>query len=139
MRSPVVVTNTASVIEADLLVGRLRSQGIDAVARTNLDRTTYGGLGGAMVLVGADQQMEAELELILLGSGIRAEDEPWFALDVEDGEVLSVADEDRECDSGPLRAGHRTWVRACGYVTLVAMSVATLVPSVGVIWHALTG
>lgn len=135
MRTPVVVTNTASVTEADLLVGRLRSQGIEAVARTNLDRTTYAGLGGAVVLVDSDQRMEAELELILLTSGVVIDDDPAFddepAFD-DDGAFQE------ECGShGSI--GQRSWVRVCGYVALAAMAVGTVVPSVAVIWRAMFG
>lgn len=139
MRSPVVVTSTASVIEADLLVGRLRSQGIEAVARTNLDRTTYGGLGGAVVLVGADQRIEAELELILLSSGLQiGHDGGLDPLSGEDGSSRAVSDEPAHEDD-PARRGPRGWVRVCGYLTLAAMVVGTLVPSAAVIWHALFG
>jgi hypothetical protein len=135
VRSPVIVTNTASVTEADLLVGRLRSQGIDAVARTNLDRTTYAGLGGAVVMVGSDQRMEAELELILLTSGEVIDDAPAFddepALDDE-------AAIQQECGSHQS-IGQRSWVRVFGYVALAAMAVGTVVPSAAVIWNAVLG
>lgn len=129
MRSPVVVTNTASVTEADLLVGRLRSQGIDAVARTNLDRTTYAGLGGAVILVDSDQQEEAELELILLTSGMVIDGEP--GLDDE-----RAIQEDRRSHGS---MGQRSWVRVCGYLTLSAMAIGAVVPSVAVIWRAVLG
>lgn len=116
MRSPVVITNTRSVTEADLLVERLRGQGIDAVARTNLDRTTYGGLGGAAVLVDSDQRMEAELELILLEAGAHVD----------------------TCEAPQV--GHiaqRSWIRVCGYVLLAAMALGTVVPSLAAVWQAL--
>lgn len=129
MRSPVIVTNTASVTEADLLVGRLRSQGIDAVTRTNLDRTTYAGLGGAVVLVDSDQRVEAELELILLTSGVVIDGEPGL-----DGEQPI----EEECGSY-ASMGQRSWVRVCGYVALAAMAVGTVVPSVAVIWRVVFG
>ena len=68
MQSPVVVASIASITQADLLAGHLRHQGIDAIVRTNLDRTTYAGLGGASLLVPPEQRLEAELELVLLDS-----------------------------------------------------------------------
>lgn len=135
MRSPVIVTNTASVTEADLLVGRLRSQGIDAVARTNLDRTTYAGLGGAVVLVDSDQRIEAELELILLTSGIVVDGDPEL-----DGEHELDGERPIHQESGSEGSiQHRSWVRVCGYLTLGAMVTGAVVPSVAVIWRAVLG
>lgn len=137
MRKPVVVTNTATVTHADLLVGHLRSQGIDAVTRTNLDRTTYAGLGGAVVIVDSDQRIEAELELMLVEAGLPVDerDVPWeLCHDVDDG-----LDGDSAEGDATRHIGSRQWVRACGYVTLGAMAVGTVVPSLAIIWQAIRG
>lgn len=118
MRSPVVISRTATTSEADLLAAHLRAQGIEAVARTHLDRTTYAGLGGATVLVAADQHIEAELELLLMDAA-RSE------LDVTAP----------RCPPTPTR----WWVRVCGVVALTAMALGTAVPSVALIWGGLAG
>lgn len=132
MRSPVVVTNTWSLTQADLLVARLRDQGIDAVARTNLDRTTYAGLGGAMVLVDAEQRLEAELELVLFESGNPA-DLPGGA--GPDGVLLDGRLTDPTSDpAAPGIRPRRSWIRVGGYISLAAIVLGTAVPSLAVIW-----
>ncbi len=129
MRSPVVVTNTRSVTEADLLVGRLRSQGIEALARTNLDRTTYAGLGGAVVIVDSEQRFEAELEIMMLES----------RGDIDEFEEFDDTDSSTEERDYQSVAGRSSWVRMCGYVALTAMAIGTVVPSLAVIWRTVGG
>lgn len=129
MRSPVTLTTTASVTEADLLVERLRGQGIDAVARTQLDRTAYAGLGGAVVLVDSDQRAEAELELMLLTSGTVVEGEHGF----EGDESIDTG------SRGRPDMAQRRWVLVCGYVVVAAMAVGAAVPVIAIIWHSATG
>lgn len=137
MRTPVVVTRTRSLTQADLLVGHLRSQGIEAVARTHLDRTTYAGLGGAAILVDAEKRIDAEFELMLLGSAEESAD---------DEEILPPAGREDEPqasqESDPARPsaiGDRSWVRVCGYLVVASMVVGTVVPSVAAVWSSLAG
>lgn len=129
MGSLVTLANTASVTEADLLVERLCGQGIRAVARTHLDRTAYAGLGGAVVLVESDQREEAELELMLLTSGASAEGENGF----DGGESLDPATGTRS------HVSRRAWVRVVGYVALTAIAMATVVPSLVILWRVVFG
>jgi len=118
MQSPVVVASIASITQADLLAGHLRHQGIDAIVRTNLDRTTYAGLGGASLLVPPEQRLEAELELVLLDSA-------------------SVDGDPSPQDEAGSR--HPQWIRTCGIVLLGAMVAGTALPSLAIIWQRLTG
>lgn len=100
-----------------MLAAHLRGQGIEASARTNLDRTAYAGLGGAMVQVPADQRVEAEFELMLL------EDSAFG---------LPESDE-------PVRRPRRTWVRVASVAALAGMVTMVLVPSLRIIWYQLGG
>lgn len=118
--SPVVVARIPSVTQADLLAGHLRHQGIDAVVRTNLDRTTYAGLGGAALVVPAEQRLEAELELELLES---ATPEPLPS----------------DFEPGPVEGTRTRWIRTVGLLLLAAMVIATVVPSLVTIWDAVAG
>jgi hypothetical protein len=117
MRPPVVIASTSTTAEADMLAVHLRAQGIDASARTNLDRTAYAGLGGAMVQVPAEQRVEAEFELMLL-------EESAF--------------EPSETDE-PHRGPRRRWVRVASVAALAGMLAMALVPSLRVIWYQIGG
>ena len=119
MRPPVVIASTATPAEADMLAAHLRAQGIAAAARTNLDRTAYAGLGGAMVQVPADQRAEAELELLLLEE--------------------AAADLGTEGEDVPLRRHRRTWVRVASVAALAGMLAMVVVPSLRIIWYQLGG
>ena len=129
MRPPVVIASTATPAEADMLAAHLRAQGIAAAARTNLDRTAYAGLGGAMVQVPADQRVEAELELLLLEES---------AADL-DGAELDGVGLDGEEEHLALRRHRRTWVRVASVAALVGMLTMVLVPSLRIIWYQLGG
>jgi hypothetical protein len=124
MRPPVVIASTATPAEADMLAAHLRAQGIAAAARTNLDRTAYAGLGGAMVQVPADQRVEAELELLLLEES--AADLDGVGLDGEEDHLA-------------LRRHRRTWVRVASVAALAGMLTMVLVPSLRIIWYQLGG
>ncbi|MFV0315901.1 MAG: hypothetical protein ACK5O2_02930 [Microthrixaceae bacterium] len=119
MSTPVVVARIPSLTQADLLAGHLRHQGIDAVVRTNLDRTTYAGLGGAALLVPGDQRLEAELELVLLESAVP--------------EATGT-----DADSVSQHSGSRArWIRTVGLLLVGAMVIATVVPSLSIVWARL--
>jgi hypothetical protein len=121
MSSPVVVARAQSASQADWLALHLRAQGIEAVSRTMLDRTAYPALGGATVLVPAEQRIEAELELMLIEQS-RSAGEPAGA--------------DQESEDPGIRPA-RTWVRVGSWLALAAMATVAVVPSVTIIWRAL--
>jgi hypothetical protein len=117
MRTPVVVASTWSASQAELLAQHLRSRGIESFTKTNLDRVAYGGeLGGAKVFVDADQQLEAELEIVLLH---------------DDG------DEPHPAAAAPRSPAPRRWVRLAGWIALGGMLVGAVVPPVRILWQAL--
>ena len=119
MSPPVVVARAQSAPMADMLAEHLRQQGIDAIARTMLDRTAYPSLGGATVLVPADQRVEAELELML----------------IEETDPPSATDPDDTQEPGIRPA--RTWIRVGSFVALAGMAAVAVVPSVMIIWRTL--
>jgi hypothetical protein len=121
MSSPVVVARAQSASQADWLALHLRAQGIEAISRTMLDRTAYPSLGGATVLVPAEQRIEAELELMLIEQS-RAADEPTGA--------------EQEPEYPGIRPV-RTWIRVGSWVALAGMATVAVVPSVAIIWRAL--
>ncbi len=116
MRSPVVVSAVSSASEADLIASHLRSQGIEAAARTHLDRSAYAGLGGATIMVPADQRIEAELELMLMRAAVPEEDAPI-----------------------PSARPARTWLRVASYSVLAAMVITSALPPIAIIWNGVVG
>ena len=130
MQSPVVVASTWSASRAELLAAYLRGLGFDSYMKSNFDRTTYGGeFGGASVFVEADQLLEAEFELVLLEKGtpadLGADHDTAFGFDTDADELE--------------RRPNRSWVRVAAYVTLAAMSLGVIVPSVSVVWSRVLG
>ncbi|MCP4435119.1 MAG: hypothetical protein GY812_06400 [Actinomycetia bacterium] len=136
MRSAVVVSRTSSATQADLLVSYLRTQGIEATTRTNLDRSAYAGLGGATVVVPAEQRLEAEFELLLLEESRPASDSSGAARPIDD---LGHPEPGEDPEALPGLRPARTWIRVGSWLALAGMLVVSIVPSLAVIWNAITG
>jgi hypothetical protein len=118
MRTPVVVASTWSASQAELLAQHLRARGIESFTKSNLDRVAYGGeLGGAKVFVDADQQLEAELEIVLLHDDEGADEQ--------------------HLDATAPRSSTRRWVRVAGWIAVGAMAFGAVVPPVRILWQSL--
>ena len=129
MPSSVVVASTWSASRAEILAAHLRSLGFDAFSKSHLDRTTYGGeLGGASVLVPAEQGLEAEFELVQF-------DRHEADLPPEPDLALGPDLAPDEPEHGP----RRRWVRPAGYLAVAAMVLGAVVPSLTIIWSRLAG
>lgn len=69
------------------------------------------------MFVDADQQLEAELELVLL----------------HDGQPDEVED-----PTSPASGPHRRWVVVGGWIALAAMAISAVVPTAQAVWQAMT-
>lgn len=110
MRPAVIVASTWSTSQAEALASHLRSQGIAAFTKGNFDRHTYGGeFGGAKVFVDAEHQLEAELEILVLGS--------------PPGEDHVVVSRCQEPAASPP-----AWIVTAGWMALGTMLLGLLLP-----------